>query len=311
MEKSWKQLLLAFSLFLVPSEGYSLVNTASTAITVVEDTQFNLPGVELDSDFSSDFSVKLSVRYGSLEINFPQDPPGENPSIEPELDNKTVRLKGKREAINAALEELSYKPDRNFRGNDELNIEIIDDSGTLKESKIISIRVNPDSNEGRCINYAKETNEGKHLGDLASRLSVGSVVNYSVVRYNLADKKSSFNSQAFGFGVAFRYYTPSQLGQAKTNSIKNVPLACRAKTTDLLNFSQAPDGELPKIGALFSFSPTFYVFKDKNENDLGTQLAMNFGFLNDFITVGVGWNLSGGDAGEWFVLAGPSVGFQF
>jgi len=54
-----------------------------------------------------------------------------------------------------------------------------------------------------------------------------------------------------------------------------------------------------------------YVFQDEDEDDLGVQMALNFGFLNDIFNIGIGWNLSGDNAGEWFILAGPSFGFRF
>jgi hypothetical protein len=66
-----------------------------------------------------------------------------------------------------------------------------------------------------------------------------------------------------------------------------------------------------KIVAFVSVSPTMYVFQEENADKLGVQIAINLGFLNDIFNIGVGWNLSGENAGEWFILAGPSFGFRF
>ncbi len=285
------------------------INTVPSELTVPEDTEFNIAGVEVTDADDNLATVKLTVKQGKLKVTTL----GSASISAGENNTKTLTLAGTQDDINATLASLSYQGNRNYRGLDMLTVISTDNSSPPESSgpTFLSLMVNRADTDGSCTSYERAENEGSHIGDLFKRLSLGSVVNYSVVRYNLADKKSSFNSQAFGFGAAFRYYSAGQLEQANTNDIGTVPLACRARTTDLLNFNQAPTGELPKIGAAFSFSPTFYVFKDKNENDLGTQLALNLGFLNDFLTVGVGWNLSGGDAGEWFVLAGPSVGFSF
>ena len=66
-----------------------------------------------------------------------------------------------------------------------------------------------------------------------------------------------------------------------------------------------------KVGAWVSLQPTFYLSQAENEGELETQLALNLGFMNDLMTVGAGWNLSGENAGEWFVIIGPSFGFNF
>lgn len=54
-----------------------------------------------------------------------------------------------------------------------------------------------------------------------------------------------------------------------------------------------------------------YVFQVENADDFGVQMAINLRFLNDIFNVGIGWNLAGQNAGEWFILAGPSFGFRF
>lgn len=285
------------------------VNTIPSAVKVIEDTDINFEGVSVNDVDGNLASVQLSVKHGKLKINFSAG----GGLVISGNESKAVTLTGSEIQINSALSGLSYQGDRNYRGPDTLIVVSTDSSTPNPEvgTDYVSLSVYREEVNGPCTSYTKGPNEGKHIGDWFKRLSVGNIFNYSLVQYNLADKKAALNTQAAGFGVAFRYYTKNQLAQAGTDDIETVPLSCRARTADLLDFNVAPNGELPKIGAAFSLAPTFYVFKDKNENDLGTQLALNLGFLNDFLTIGVGWNLSGPDAGEWFILAGPSVGFSF
>lgn len=176
----------------------------------------------------------------------------------------------------------------------------------------------------------------KYAGDLGQNWSAGPVVSYSLVQYNLADKRSSFNAKSLGAGISFRRYRDRDLrwfAEKKLNkvssiekktadvgllfntypegnqwsenvSISDIPAGCRAQSTDLL-------AEGNKIVAWISVSPTMYVFQEENADKLGVQMALNFGFLNDIFNIGVGWNLSGQNAGEWFLLIGPSYGFRF
>ncbi|WP_447970199.1 hypothetical protein [Nitrospira sp. M1] len=165
-----------------------------------------------------------------------------------------------------------------------------------------------------CVSYRKNPDkEGENIGDSILGLdqaSAGNITTYSLLRYNLADKKSSFNDQAAGFGLALRWYTEAQLAKANTTKISDVPTACRATTRDIVDYFN-PEKGLPKIAPLFSVAPTIFVSQDKDDSMLTVQPALTIGILNDFISMGVGYNLSGPDAGEWFILAGPSIGFSF
>ncbi len=130
-------------------------------------------------------------------------------------------------------------------------------------------------------------------------------MSYSLIQYNLADKKSSFNAESRGAGISFRRYRDKDLrwfGENKLGkvslikegtadagivyntypkgnqwnekvSISDIPAGCRAQSTDLLAYGN-------KIVAWISISPTMYAFQEEN-------------------------------AGEWFILAGPKFGFRF
>jgi len=167
-----------------------------------------------------------------------------------------------------------------------------------------------------CTSYKKDSpREGENIGDGfffgQGNHSVGGIASYSLFRYNIADEKASFNEKAAGLGLAFRIYTDNQLRQAGATHISQVPEACRAKPSDGLTYHIAKKGRLAKIAPIVSIAPTIYVSQDKNDNEVTMQPSLTFGFLNDFFSLGIGYNLSGPDSGEWFLIAGPSVGFSF
>jgi hypothetical protein len=165
----------------------------------------------------------------------------------------------------------------------------------------------------KCFSYDKtEYGEKNHIGDLSDRWSVGTKATASFFRYNLASEKASFNEKTLGLGLSFRYYTESQLANANKTSIREVPQACRARTQDLLDFSRSSkDGSLAKVGSWFSISPTLFVSKGENESDVSIQPAIVVGILNDILSAGVAYNLTGSGRGQWSVLVGPSYGFQW
>jgi len=153
--------------------------------------------------------------------------------------------------------------------------------------------------------------------------AVGPTISYSLIQYNLADKKSSLNATAAGVGAAFRFYSSNDLADfgeyqlqrsrkpkganetmkyAEDTTIQDIPPGCRAGTYDI--------NENTKISSLFSFAPAVYAFQEKDADDMGVQLAVNIGIMDDIFSFGAGWNLSGDNAGEWFVLFGPSFAFR-
>lgn len=164
----------------------------------------------------------------------------------------------------------------------------------------------------KCTRYDKAYyGEANHIGDLSDNISVGSKAVASAFRYNMATEKAAFNERTAGVGLSFRYYTDSQLANAGKTSIRDVPRACRARTEDLLDFSTAKNGEKAKVGSLFSISPTIFVSKAETEGDVSIQPAIVVGFLNDIISIGTAYNLTGTGKGQWSLLIGPSYGFQW
>lgn len=333
--------------FVTTSLATPPANTGPMAQRVKEDTALPIRTLTV-SDVDGDLTtVELSVLQGTLKLTLKNAAAVAGKGT----DTDPLILSGPQADIIATLPSLIYQGNLNFDGKDRLSMKSTDAAGD-SDTRIVDITVQDVSPSSNVCDWSKSGKQ-RFAGDLSKNWSAGSVVSYSVVRYNLADKKSSFNARAAGFGLAFRYYTDESLkffggngfigkpsatksdittvrakrisplaiqgawenlagpivsdlpaDTADNTSIQEIPAGCRADTTDFLE-----NGE--KIAHKYSISPTFYVFQDKNDNDLGTQLALNFGFFNDILTIGVGWNLSGPDAGEWFVLAGPSFGLNF
>jgi hypothetical protein len=164
----------------------------------------------------------------------------------------------------------------------------------------------------KCKSYEKsDYGEKHHIGDLSDHWSAGSKATASLFSYNITTEKAAFNERTLGVGFSFRYYTDSQLANAGTSSIKDVPQACRARTADLLDFSRAKNGEEAKVGSLVSFSPTLFVSKTETEGDVSIQPAIVVGFFNDILSIGTAYHLTGTGKGQWSLLIGPSYGFQF
>lgn len=253
------------------------------------------------------------------------------------LGTETFTLKGDGTQLNAALKNLEYKGTLNFDGTDVLTIVSTDLKGK-EDRDTANITVTQVSHSSHVCDWSKSGSK-LYPGDLGSLLKVGGdwlgnwaagpAASYSLVQYNLADKKSSLNAKALGAGLSFRYYRSDHLTHfwekflnrplkpigpsnptnpkekyAEDTVIADIPAGCRAQTLDLT-------GNDEKIASWYSIAPTMYVFQEENADKLGVQFAFNFGFLNDIFNVGVGWNLSGQNAGEWFLLVGPSYGFRF
>ena len=300
--------------------------------TVVKDTLTEIAGsLKVEQGESKLDKVVLSVTNGTLHVIS-----SGNTKVKAEGRGSKLTISGNQDEVNRTLATLSYQGNRSFSGKDFLKVTTTNMT-PLKDTKVVGIEVLKVLVQA--CDWSKSGKEN-FAGDLGRNWSAGLVFPYSFVRYNLADKKSSINAKALGFGMSFRRYDTDDLaffgnqglkrpystkktgfweefkdefryasaiyspGDAETTSISEIPVGCRAKTTDILNAGD-------KISAWFSISPTFYVFQEKEDDDVGVQLALNLGFLNDILSIGVGYNLSGNDAGEWFIMAGPSLGIQF
>lgn len=313
--------------------GWTLTNTARAdekpkyigplAETVHEDTEREIPISISDPDKDLD-TVKLEVQNGILKIT-------KSGSVSTTGDNtkQMILSGGSTDDINNSLKSLIYKGNLNFVGQDKLTV-TFNDKKNNKDKKVISITVNHVSASSQACDPSKTLNGGAQ--GFWGNWSAGPSLSYSLVQYNLADKKSSLNATAAGVGISFRHYDDTELTKfgetylnrsrktkdvqerkgpipdgeqkwAEDTDITDIPSGCRAETYEFYNED--------KIHSWISISPTMYAFQEKNADDFGVQFAINIGFLDDIFTIGAGWNLSGDNAGEWFILAGPSIGFGF
>ncbi|MDO8355115.1 MAG: hypothetical protein Q7U76_01830 [Nitrospirota bacterium] len=177
------------------------------------------------------------------------------------------------------------------------------------------------------------------FGDLSSlgleNWSVGTTLATSVARFDFSSKKAALATGA-GAGIAFRYYGKTYLGNkseaakydfdsAKLKSINThygntyaddsdevyVPLSsikpeCRATTADI-----GKERADKLASSIFSITPIVYYSKQTTENDLSIQPALMIGFLDDIISIGTGFNLTGQEKGKMFLLMSLGYGFKF
>nr|MBI3611855.1 hypothetical protein [Nitrospirota bacterium] len=137
------------------------------------------------------------------------------------------------------------------------------------------------------------------LGDLGDNWSVGSHVSTQVLKYDLASKKVG-SAENLGMGLAFRYYK---------EGVSDIKPECRAITTDAKTLDEDPKNGKIRF-ALFSINPTIYYSKPQNGSDANTQPAVVLSFLNDLVSFGFGFNLTGADKGHTFMLLSLGVGFN-
>lgn len=273
--------------------------------------------------------VKLEVKNGTLSVTGKATITGPSTNL--------MTLSGTELDINETLKTLTYKNNPDFKvGVDHLIVNAGDDAGKMMEKMTVPITVTQENAASKVCDRTKKASGGveKWLGNWAA----GPTLSYSLVQYNLADKKSSLNATAAGAGISFRYYSDAQLANfgesigrprysltqeglqggeltentpppgenqkwAESTQLTDVPSGCRATTYEF--------GAEEKIHSWVSISPTIYAFQEKNADNFAVQFAVNLGFFDDIFTIGAGWNLSGDNAGEWFILAGPSIGFGF
>ncbi len=147
--------------------------------------------------------------------------------------------------------------------------------------------------------FCKRETNTKLLGDFRDNWSAGTHLSTQVLKYDLAAKKAS-SAENLGMGIAIRYYNE------KVSDIKS---ECRATTFDAKNVDEDPDKGKIRF-ALFSINPTVFYSKPQNSSDFNTQPALVFSFLNDLVSFGLGFNMTGADKGHVFVLLSLGAGFN-
>jgi hypothetical protein len=147
--------------------------------------------------------------------------------------------------------------------------------------------------------YCLRTTTRKLLGDFGDNWSVGSHVSTQLVKYDLASKKVG-SAENLGMGVAIRYYK---------EQVSNIKPECRATTFDAKTLDDDPKNGKIRF-AWFSINPTIFYSKPLNGSDANVQPAIVISALNDLVSFGFGFNLTGVDKGHTFMLLSLGVGFN-
>lgn len=169
----------------------------------------------------------------------------------------------------------------------------------------------------RCVKPLNEYDGGYPIepGDLTwtriesvkGEWTVGLAALAQIIKYDFAKKKAGFNT-GLGAGASFRFYrdvyVPGQ-GEVRISRIKS---ECRATT-----FQLRKDTDLPDASPEFSITPVIFATQITGEDNLRVEPALMFGFFEDIINVGTGFNLTGkdGDVGDVFLLLSIGAGFNF
>lgn len=141
--------------------------------------------------------------------------------------------------------------------------------------------------------------------------SVGPAVSTQLIKYDFGKKRAGVNT-ALGAGASFRFYQPIIIEDINSNPvgkpvyISDVKQACRQTS-----FGKNTKGYL--AAPLLSITPTLYVSEPVDQDDLSVQPAILLGFLEDILSVGVGFNLTGpsGEKGNVFMLMSIGAGFNW
>ncbi|TLY30299.1 MAG: hypothetical protein E6K63_02265 [Nitrospirae bacterium] len=185
-----------------------------------------------------------------------------------------------------------------------------------------------DISRAKCLMARPLFGDLEFLGSWFQNWSTGVTVSAQAIKYTFGTKKASSNTSA-GAGIAFRYYGNSPIGdeqEAKrlgftdqdlqrmdkdkrgmyTLPIYKIKPECRATTSDI-----GRERTKKLAGSIFSITPTVYYSKQENVDDLSIQPALLVGFLDDIISVGPGFNLTGPEKGKVFMVLSLGYGFKF
>lgn len=135
---------------------------------------------------------------------------------------------------------------------------------------------------------ASQLNEGWSV-------TVGTAASLKLFSYDLGTKKGAVADGA-GLGVPIRFYN---------GNIHAVKDKCRPRSYRMTSIENDPLAGA--IGNhLFSITPTIYFTKtaNANDNDVAIKPALVLSFLNDMLHFGAGFNLSGQNQGNAFLVFG-------
>ena len=151
---------------------------------------------------------------------------------------------------------------------------------------------------------------------LDGQWSVGPAVSTQLVKYDLGEGEAGLNL-GIGAGAAFRFYPDIKIKDENGDEIEKIKISQvkqKCRQTSFARDVAGTNGETPYLAApLFSITPTLYTTQEVNEDEFSVQPAIVFGFFEDIINFGVGYNLTGPDEeeGNVFLLFGIGLGFRF
>lgn len=148
-------------------------------------------------------------------------------------------------------------------------------------------------------------------GDLGKNWSIGNTVAAQLVRYNITKGSASLNSQGLGAGLTLRYYPSDWMAEVDhTHDIRRIKPECRATTFSAKTLADSlTEGKI--AFPFISISAAAFVSKQENTDQLGIQPTLLFGIYRDLINVGVGFNATGPNKGNAFLMLGFGTGFNF
>jgi hypothetical protein len=137
-------------------------------------------------------------------------------------------------------------------------------------------------------------------------VTFGPTASVQAVRYDFALKKAAL-STGVGAGVSARIYNNVNIKGDGSFEFNNIKTECRRTTFDI---GRGKDPGNPKIvGPTISITPIVYYSKTET-SDFTLQPAVQLGFLEELINIGVGFNLTGQNQGHVFVLLSLGYGFR-
>lgn len=148
-------------------------------------------------------------------------------------------------------------------------------------------------------------------GDIGSNWSIGNSVAVQMIRYNITKGTASLNSQGLGTGITLRYYPDDWMAEVdKTRDIRRIKPECRASTFSAKTLAEnLQEGKI--AFPFWSVSAMAFVSKFENTDQLSIQPVLLFGIYRDLLNIGIGFNATGPDKGNTFLMLGFGTGFNF
>ncbi len=139
-------------------------------------------------------------------------------------------------------------------------------------------------------------------------VTFGPSASIQAVRYDFASKQAAIATGA-GAGLSIRFYNNVHIkGDPNVFEFNDIDPKCRRTSFDA---GRGDNPDKPKIvGPAISITPIIYYSKIESSPDLAIQPAIQLGFLEELVNVGIGFNLTGPQKGNVFMLLSLGYGFR-